>query len=139
MKVGKEEIVGLLVALQRYVREDHDAIRAGWVDKLEAIRTKLRGVDGLSITIVQTPAAGMAVPYALVELDEHTLGLTAYELLRRLQECDPPVYLNEELAWQGAVTINPMTLRDGDEMVVAREVALIVSGQAVGNPIGGRP
>ena len=128
MKVGKEEIVGLVVALERYVRADHAATRADWTAKLTAVRNEIVGVEGLRATIVEHPGTGMAVPHALVELDEQRLGLTAYDLLNRLQEWDPPIYLGEELAWRGAVTINPMTLRGGDETVIARAVSRIVSG-----------
>lgn len=126
MKVGKEEIVGLLVALRRYVERDHDAERAGWLAKLAFVRDALAGIDGVAVTVVDEPATGMAVPYALVQLDERMLLITAYQLLNRLQDSDPPIYLSEEPAWRGAVAVNPMTLRDGDEALIARRVADIL-------------
>lgn len=127
MKVGKEEIIGLVAALERYVRLDHDAVRAGWLEKLSSVQRELSSVDGLDVAVIEHPATGMDVPYALVKLDETRLGLTAYHVLARLQECDPPIYLSEEPAWQGAVAINPMALLDGDEVIIARRLARIVT------------
>ncbi|HLJ60118.1 MAG TPA: aminotransferase class V-fold PLP-dependent enzyme [bacterium] len=127
MKVGKEEVVGLIAALRRYVRLDHVALRSGWLEKLSRIQKELRNTHGLHVTIVEAPPSGMDVPYAVVKLDEVVLGVTAYQLLARLQECDPPICLNEELAWQGAVAISPMTLRDNEEVIIARAIARAVS------------
>ena len=45
------------------------------------------------------------------------------------KECDPPIYLGEEPSWQGAVAINPMTLREGEGKIIARELARIVSSR----------
>ncbi len=132
MKVGKEEIVGLLVALERYVRQDHATIRAEWLNKLASIRNALSEIDGLTVTIVEEPLGGLAVPYALVQLDEHKLGITAYQLLNGLQECDPPIYLIEEPAWRGAVAVSPMTLQDGDELAIVHAIPQVLKHVARG-------
>ncbi len=131
MKVGKEEIVGLIVALQRFVQRDEAAELAGWRAKIQHVATALRGLPGVTVEIVDPATHQAAVPTALIALDERLLGLSAYDVLNRLQEGDPGVFLSEERAWQGVLGVNPIVLRDGDESIVAdRLVAVLTEARA---------
>lgn len=121
MKVGKEEIVGLLVALQRYMERDHAADHAAWECRMHALRDGLEGVPGVSVDIVGAFSKAGAVPCAVIRIDEGTTGITAYQVLEELQEGEPRIFLNEERAWQGVIGANPMCLRDEDmPRIVAR-------------------
>lgn len=111
MKVGKEEIIGLVVALEQYVALDHDAWVSGWRARAETIARELAGVPGLRARVV-TNTAG----YEDVELtwDTETIPLTATEAKAGLMAAEPPlVYL---------MTIRTRVLRDGEEVLVARRL-----------------
>jgi L-seryl-tRNA(Ser) seleniumtransferase len=127
MKVGKEEIAGLVVALQQFVQRDEAAEVAGWRAKLDYVAARLRNLYGVQLVRIDPATHGVAVPALAVELDERRLELTAYEALNRLQEGDPPVFVNEEHAWRGRLTVNPMSLRDGDERVLADRLVEVLS------------
>lgn len=114
MKVGKEEIVGLIVALQRFVARDEAAERAAWQAKIEHVAHTLADVPGVLVDVVEA-----AVPSAWIRLDERYLGRTAYDVLNELAAGEARVFLNEERAWQGMLGVNPIALRDGDERLVA--------------------
>jgi L-seryl-tRNA(Ser) seleniumtransferase len=121
MKVGKEEIVGLIVALQRFVARDETAERTSWQAKVQHIASAVDGLAGVEVEIV-----GAAVPSAWVRLDEAYLGRTAYEVLNELSSGADGVFLNEERAWQGVLGINPIALRDGDERLVADRLRAVL-------------
>ncbi len=113
-KVGKEEIAGLLVALERFVERDEPAATARLTDRLLAIAAALVGEPSISTRLVP---AGQGVFVPLLEL---ALTGSAHALCRRLQHGDPPVHLGERLAGSGILTINPQTLRAQDDAMLAR-------------------
>ena len=122
MKVGKEEIVGLLVALRRYVREDRRAEWEAWDARVATITREVAELCGVEAEIVGAFSKAGAVPYAVIRLDEARIGRTAYQVLELLQEGDPRVYLGEERAWEGCIVVNPMTLRDDEVPIVVRSL-----------------
>jgi D-glucosaminate-6-phosphate ammonia-lyase len=128
MKVGKEEIVGLIVALERFVTRDEAAELAAWRNKLKHIETAVADLRGVRVRRVDPDTDPVAVPTLQLELDEHGLELSAYDVLNRLQDGDPSVFLNEEHAWRGTLVINPIALRDGDECIVASRLVEVLTG-----------
>jgi L-seryl-tRNA(Ser) seleniumtransferase len=56
LKVGREEIAGLMVALQAFVQRDHAAEQRAWEKMSEAIAADLRAIDAKGVTIT-TPTA----------------------------------------------------------------------------------
>lgn len=114
-KVGKEEIVGLLVALERFVQRDEAADTALLTDRLQEIEKGLAGESAIRLRLVRADCAGVPVP--LLELS--TSG-SAHALSRRLQQGDPPVHMGERLADQGILTINLQTLRQRDDPILLR-------------------
>lgn len=109
MKVGKEEIIGLVVALERYVALDKDAWVAGWSEKAQAIADDLADVPGLAAEVV-----GNTAGYEDVELtwDTDVIPLTSDEAKAGLMEGDT------RLAY--LMTVRTRCLRDGEEALVAR-------------------
>lgn len=126
MKVGKEEIIGLLVALQRYLAQDHAAEHAGWLARMEALQAGLSRLPGVCVEIVGAFSRSGSVPCAAIKLDEAALGISAYQVLEALQEGEPRIFLNEERAWNGVIGVNPMSLRDVDVAVVVERLQDIV-------------
>lgn len=113
-KVGKEEIAGLLTALQRFVARDDAAAAARLAQRLQAIATALQVEPSLSTRLV---AADDRAPIPLLEV---AVQGNAHAVSRRLQQSDPPVHVGERLLDAGILTINPQTLRPDDDAVLAR-------------------
>jgi L-seryl-tRNA(Ser) seleniumtransferase len=127
MKVGKEEIVGLIVALQRFVARDEAQELARWRAKLAHVEAAVDGLAGVRVERIDPAAHPVAVPTTLLHLDEQRLEMTAYDALNRLQAGNPGVFLNEERAWQGVLGVNPIALRDGDERIVAERLVAVLT------------
>ena len=114
-KVGKEEIAGLLVALERFVDRDEDALAEQFTARLQAIAAALSEAHSLTARLIARDGVDQHVP--LLEL---TVAGSAHALSRHLQHGTPPVHLGERLAHQNVLTINPQTLRPDDDAVLVR-------------------
>lgn len=114
-KVGKEEIAGLLVALERFVARDEDALAEQFMRRLHAIAAALSAAPSLTTRLIARDGVDQHVP--LLELK---VAGSAHALSRQLQLGTPPVHLGERLAHQHILTINPQTLRPEDDAVLVR-------------------
>jgi L-seryl-tRNA(Ser) seleniumtransferase len=126
MKVGKEEIVGMYVALKRYLALDHSAEWKMWERRLEVIERAARSVPGVQ-TSRFVPEIANHVPHLNVSWDEAALGMTKQECARQLEEGEPSIVC---LAGEDrpGVSISPWMLMPGEESVVARRLREVLSG-----------
>jgi len=99
-KAGKEEIVGLLTALDRFVKADDAADNEALAARLKAITAML---DGIAVTLVPAAKTGR-VPVLEIAVPD-ALALSA-----RLQRGDPAVHLSERHAARGVLTLDPQVL-----------------------------
>jgi D-glucosaminate-6-phosphate ammonia-lyase len=113
-KVGKEEIAGLVCALERFVARDENAHAAALGARLQAITAALAGVPGLSVRMIE---ATQRAPIPTLELE---VGPRALAMVARLQTGNPPVHVGERLVDAGILGINPQTLRPEDDAVLVR-------------------
>jgi seryl-tRNA(Sec) selenium transferase len=132
-KVGKEEICGLVAALERYAGLDHAAEQAASERRLAAVVEALAGVPHLELRILSARETGRRALLELV-LDEHALGMSAAAVSRALIAGEPPVHLGERRAAAGVLLVDPAGLRDGDEPLLAARVAAVLRGAAGGGP-----
>ncbi|HKU98461.1 MAG TPA: aminotransferase class V-fold PLP-dependent enzyme [Vineibacter sp.] len=108
-KAGKEEIVGLLTALERFVDTDADRVNAALTTRLEAIATVIGTLRGVGVTFVPAHTTGR-VPVLELLVDPSVVGMDALDLSARLQAGDPPVHLSERHAARGVLTLDPQVL-----------------------------
>lgn len=124
-KVGKEEVVGLLTALQLYARRDFDAERRAWRADVERIVAGVRGIPGVDAQVRDSQPRGKA-PQAVVTIDAAVTGKNARDLMNALQEGDPPICVFEKLAAAGTIVFLPEALRPGDADRIARRLAALL-------------
>jgi L-seryl-tRNA(Ser) seleniumtransferase len=116
-KAGKEEIVGLLVALKRFVEEDPASRRAAWLDLVRSLQRGLAELPGSETEIV-----GDEVPLVVLRLE----GADAMALLRRLQDGTPSIRADPSRAHEGKLVFNPLCLdKPGVAAIVAAMRALL--------------
>ncbi|MBI3973049.1 MAG: aminotransferase class V-fold PLP-dependent enzyme [Chloroflexi bacterium] len=114
MKVGKEEIAGLLKAVELYVSRDHAADLRYWDACAQTVLDAVRGLDGVAAERI----IARTIPQARLTVDPARAGLTAPELAARLRDGDPPIAVAHS---RDSVTINPHNLEPGEaEQVAAR-------------------
>ena len=119
-KVGKEEIIGLLAALERFTRLDHQARWQRWREMAEAIVGLLRDIDGLVVNVEEEnpPRQG---PQPVVYFQSSWKGRKPAEVRDALIEGDPPIYIGLG-GYRDELYVAMVTLQDGEEKIVARRL-----------------
>lgn len=131
-KVGKEEIAGLVAALRLYLARDFGAERARMTADAQTMASGLDptgsggSLPGVTATCVDDRVPGRPAPWVKVTIDGSVAGITAAELIVRIQERDPRVCCFEGRAFQGVLGLFPDALAPGeaDEVVAAIRAVL---------------
>src|SRR6266542_4114853 len=90
MKVNKEEMVGMLAALELFVKKDHAAEWREWERRVKVIADSVAPVSSIK-TESFVPEIANAVPHLRITWDEAALKLTAAEAVKKLREGDPSI------------------------------------------------
>jgi L-seryl-tRNA(Ser) seleniumtransferase len=123
MKVGKEEMMGLLAAVERYLRVDHDAEFKMLDARVSEMAKALAGIRGVETTR-EVPQIANQVPHLRVKWDESSLGVTTRQLMGRLEEGDPPILLLGQ--GPGSVMVSVWMMRGAEHRTVARRMREIL-------------
>ncbi len=127
-KAAKEEIVGLLTALQLYQKRDLEAELRSWNTRIQTIVRGLEGLDGIEATAVSPSNGARPVPEAHIRIDEKKVGMNAWEVINQLQNGDPIIAVYESFASSGLLVVFPETLRDDEPEVIVRRLKEVISG-----------
>ncbi len=109
LKVAKEQIVALLVALEAFVNGESDARLADDHRRLTAIAG---GFDSCPVECRIEQTDSQSLPLLEITLDEQQLGRSAMEVCRRLRAGSPPCYVGHALLSEAKLLINPLHLDD---------------------------
>src|SRR5262249_25567462 len=90
MKVGKEEITGLLAAVERFALLDHDAAWRAWETRVAEMIDLLAGTPGAHAR-QDVPEISNRAPHLIVQWGQRVDGLCAHEVARRLWEGEPRI------------------------------------------------
>jgi len=126
-KVGKEEIVGMFVAVEHYLRIDHEAEWKEWEQRVGAMEKILTSVTGVEVGRF-VPDVANHVPHLYLKWDEGKLGLSKAECAKKLREGEPSIEVLEDDYPQG-MSVTPFMMKRGEELIVAQRIKAIL-GQA---------
>ena len=93
MKVNKEEVLAMLVALERYVNLDHEAQWERWKSQIESIQSAADTVPGVE-TEYYVPDIANHVPSLRISWDQDQVQITPAEVQQRLREGHPSIEVN---------------------------------------------
>jgi hypothetical protein len=135
MKVGKEEAIGMLMAVEMWVKRDHDAEWKRWTAMLDAIDSRVRQVAGVTTSTTQPEGLSNRTPSLRVVWDAAQFGLTGDAVARTLLETEPRIALSATRS--GAlvgVSITPYMMSPGDETIIADRLYSILSRRPASQP-----
>ena len=95
LKVNKEEMLGMLAALERYLANDHAAERREFDARAEAIRSGVATVPGIKAEIF-VPEVANHVPHVRISWDAAAKGMTAAEAVNALRAGEPSIGTRSE-------------------------------------------
>jgi uncharacterized pyridoxal phosphate-dependent enzyme len=122
-KVGKEEIIGMVKALELYLNEDHDALAKEWQDRLLSVSRDLTKVPGVSTSFF-TPDIANHVPHMQITWDSK-ISLTPQEVSKLLRSSKPAIVMGGGERRPG-LTMNSFMLQPGEEKIVAEQLSRIL-------------
>jgi L-seryl-tRNA(Ser) seleniumtransferase len=127
-KVGKEEIVGMVKALELYLAEDHDALNAEWQRRLDFISTTVKAVPGVS-TDFMVPDVANHVPHMRITWDAKRVNATPAEVSAALKNSKPSIIIGTS-EHGGGLSMNSFMLQPGEEKIIATALAQILKAHA---------
>ena len=116
LKVGKEEMMGALVAVERYMNMDHAARAQYCEDCVQLWCAALNPLAGICAVRDFPNEAGQPLPWCRVKVDPELLGKTAEDLADDFFQHDPPIAVHPDDDHH--FYLNPMTLTPGEEAIV---------------------
>src|SRR6201997_2192497 len=127
-KVGKEEIVGMVKALELFLAEDHEALAKEWQERLEGISRELNKVPGVS-TAFFVPEIANHVPHMSITWDPARISLTPAQASKLLRSSKPSIVMGGGEERPGLIT-NSFMLQPGEDKVVAEQLSRILREHA---------
>ena len=124
MKAGKEEIMGLLAAVEQWVVRDHAAETKQWDRRLHVIADVVTAFDSVT-TSVRTPRPSNIAPHMSIMWDAAKLGVSPAEAKQQLSAGEPRIEIS---GGADSLTINPYMMEEGEETVVARRLQEVLAG-----------
>jgi seryl-tRNA(Sec) selenium transferase len=127
-KVGKEEAIGMLMAVEMWMKRDHEAEWKRWTSWLEHVQKRVSALPGITTTIVQPVGLSNRMPSLRIYWDRKS-GLAGEQVVRTLNDTDPRIgmFPARGEGEQTGVTVNPYMMVPGDEKVVADRLHALLS------------
>jgi L-seryl-tRNA(Ser) seleniumtransferase len=133
MKTGKEEIMGLLAAVEYWATErDHEAERRRWEGDLGEIAKEVTHVATVTTEVLEPETPTAPVPRLAIRWDGDHIGLTGLELRDRLLEGEPRIMLDDRGATDTLVFILPFSLQPGEPRVVGSRIREVLEAAPKG-------
>ena len=114
-KVGKEEIVGMVKALELYLNEDHEALNKEWQRRLESISAQITRIPGVTTTY-SVPDVANHVPHMDIKWDPSHISLDPREAYKSLRGGEPSIVLASN---PNGLGMNSFMLQPGEEKIIA--------------------
>jgi uncharacterized pyridoxal phosphate-dependent enzyme len=143
MKVGKEEIIGCLTALESWLKLDEKKLYTEWNGRVDRIRKLVETIPGAK-TNIYIPDDGNRYPTLRVSWDEQAWGFTAMDCVRELRAGNPRVEVlgpdnpslvkavregspnRKEAKSPGYIELISMTMKPGEEMIAGQRLRAVL-------------
>jgi L-seryl-tRNA(Ser) seleniumtransferase len=120
MKVNKEEILGIYVALDRYISQDHEKEWKMWEDRLTIINNAVKNINGVTSEIIVPPVANHT-PTLNISWDNDKVKVSKNQLQENLRNSNPSIEVGG--GENNSIRITVFMLKPGQEKIVARRVS----------------
>jgi len=125
-KVGKEEIVGMVKALELYLNEDHEALQHEWWRRLDLVSKQITKVDGVSAAYF-VPDIANHVPSMQINWDPRRISLSPREAFDALRKSKPSIVLGRT---EIGLEMNSFMLQPGEDKIIADHLVQLFLGHS---------
>ncbi len=129
MKVGKEEAIGMLMAVEMWARRDHQAEWRRWLSWLDDIAKHVSRIDGVTTSVTETKELSNRTPSLSIRWDPKRLGITGAAVARHLMDTEPRIATpgGRDRDGETSISITPYQMSPGDEKIVAERLYATLS------------
>jgi L-seryl-tRNA(Ser) seleniumtransferase len=140
LKVGKEEIMGILAAVEAWKKRDYDAEMRLWGSWLDSIATNVNRVSGVTTRIEPPEGLSNKTPILRIDWDGAELGITGEDVRAYLLNTEPRIVLGsahgrrpDQMA--SGVSITPYMMMPGDDKIVSERLYQVLDKPPKLDPI----
>jgi len=128
-KVGKEEILGMVKALELFLAEDHEALAKEWQARLEGISREITKVPGVTTSFF-VPDIANHVPHMSITWDAARISVTPQQASKLLRTSKPSIVIGGGEGRPGLAMCSFM-LQPGEDKIVAEQLSRVLREHAV--------
>lgn len=122
-KIGREETVGMLAAVESWVLRDHEAEWQGWLDRLDTIAQRVVSVDSVESYLEEPAGLTNRAPTLVIAWEPEALGITGEAVAEAFARNRPRIAVgSEDSPGKATIRITPSQMQPGEEEVVAERV-----------------
>lgn len=132
-KVGREEMIGMLAAVETWITMDHGAKWKTWLSWLDTISKKLTSLEGVKANVHEPKELSNHSPFLVVSWDPAKWNLTGEELAEQLGRTTPRIAVGsggknrKEPGVATSIDITTGQMQPGEELIVADRIYSILS------------
>jgi L-seryl-tRNA(Ser) seleniumtransferase len=137
MKVGKEEIVGMVAAVDWFLGQDEEAMQAGFQKRAERIAGQVKGIPSVE-TKIFVPLVANHVPHLLITYDQNRIPITGQQVMEKLRQGNPRIELHPSTGGGPAmaglpsgpytVVVGVWMLEPNEDLIVGRRLREVLRG-----------
>jgi L-seryl-tRNA(Ser) seleniumtransferase len=126
MKVGKEDMVALLAAVERFAHLDPQAEEREWLRRIGVIEKAVKDIPTIECERI-VPAIANHVPHLQIAWDEKRVRISRGRVTKELAEGDPPILIGRvgETGDKG-ILVSVFVLKNGEERIVADRLRAVL-------------
>jgi uncharacterized pyridoxal phosphate-dependent enzyme len=124
MKVGKEEAIGMLMAVEMWMKRDHQAESSRWRAWLDDIARRVSTIDGVTTAVVETSELSNRTPSLSIRWDRKRFGVSGAALAKHLFDTEPRIATpgGRDRGDETGISITPYMMSPGDEKIVGDRI-----------------
>jgi uncharacterized pyridoxal phosphate-dependent enzyme len=126
-KIGREEIMGMLAAVEAWVTRDHDAEWQTWLARLDHIAQRVVQIPGVTTEIVQPSGRSNRSPTLVVSWNPAALHITGEQVAEDFARNKPRIAVgSDDTEDKASIRITPSQMQPGNEETVAERIYTIL-------------
>ena len=132
LKVAKEEIVGLVAAVDWFLSQDDAVMEAEYRKRAERIAGQLKSIATVRTQIFIPPVAANHVPHLLITYDQNRIKISGTEVMEKMRHGNPRIELNPSTGGDPAsaglpggpntIVVGVWMLQPGEDLIVAKRL-----------------
>lgn len=139
MKVGKEEIIGLVAAVDWFLSQDEEAMQRVFRKRAEKIADHLKTIPTVQ-TKIFLPTVANHVPHLLITYDQNRINVTGQQVAEKLRQGNPRIELHPSTgggpamaglpSGKNTVVVGVWMLEPNEDLIVARRLREVLRDAA---------